>query len=135
LLPSPDLRSSVFPSPREEQTRQPDELALEANLECRKEPSFDSGTSQPVISRHLAQGLESLGPSLRPHCRRDSNRKLGTRTHRKTPGGRAAPKGIGTARALLSLPLILLIPLDAKNFLVVPTHGVTHEAAAGNTQT
>ena len=49
-------------------------------------------------------------------------RKLGTRTHRKTPGGRAAPKGIGTARALLSLPLILLIPLDAKNFLVVPNN-------------
>ena len=53
----------------------------------------------------------------------------------KTPGGRAAPKGIGTARALLSLPLILLIPLDVKNFLVVPTHGLAHEAAAGNTQT
>jgi hypothetical protein len=34
----------------------------------------------------------------------------------KPPGGRAAPKGIGTARALLSLPLILLIPVDTKTF-------------------
>jgi hypothetical protein len=33
LLPSPGLRSSVFLSPREEYTRQPDELAREANLE------------------------------------------------------------------------------------------------------
>jgi hypothetical protein len=36
LLPSPGLRSSVFLSPREEYTRQPVELAREANLEGRK---------------------------------------------------------------------------------------------------
>jgi hypothetical protein len=74
-----------------------------------------TGDQPPFLAQRLGS-LAAFPPSALPA---GLTRKLGTRTQCNTPGGRAAPKGIGTARALLSLPLILLIPLAAKNFLVV----------------